>query len=83
MWKNEMNMIVKNCLDPTYRDQVVDHCRKYKFSLLIDESTDYGCDTCLVVLVRYFDIQRWAITRFLHMPVCNVGTGDAIFEVLN
>lgn len=76
-------MIVKNCLDPTYRDPVVDHCRKYKFSLLIDESTDYGCDKCLVVLVRYFDMQHGAITRFLDMPVCNVGTGEAIFEVLD
>lgn len=57
--------------------------RNYKFSLLIDESTDYGCDKCLVVLVRYFDMQHWAITRFLDMPVCNVGTGEAICEVLD
>lgn len=35
------------------------------------------------MLVRYFDMQHWAITRFLDMPVCNVGTGEAICEVLD
>lgn len=52
-------MIVKNCLDPTYRDPVVDHCR------------------------RYFDMQRWAITRFCTCQYATLEQGRPSLKVLN
>ena len=38
----------------------------------------------IAIMVRYWDEKaRCAITRFLAMPVCNVATGQTMFDALS
>jgi hypothetical protein len=76
--------IVKGAIAPVKTEPVVEMCRNQPFSLLIDESNDVGADKNLVILVRLADgTLGKAVTRFLDMPVCNIGTAAAIFDVLD
>jgi hypothetical protein len=76
-------MVIKKALAPKVTAPVIKMCQTQPFSILIDESNDLGTDKNLVILVRLMDgtIGR-AVTRFLDMPVCNIGTGASIFETL-
>lgn len=48
---------------------------------MCDESTDKGTSKYLVLLVRLFDDQlQKPHTRFLDMPVCNIGTAQSVFD---
>ncbi|XP_061162630.1 uncharacterized protein LOC133171854 [Saccostrea echinata] len=73
-------MIVKNALAPQLHKEVVQNCRTKPFSLACDESNDRNSEKTLAIFVRYFDNQ--AVTQFLDMPICNVGTSQNIFDHL-
>ena len=77
-------MIVKKSLAPSVDAHVVELCRNGKFSLLIDESNDQGGEKTLVILVRVFDSAIGkAVTRFVDIPICNIGTSASIFDAVN
>ena len=78
--RTKTTQIVKRALAPKLHQEVVEKCRSSPFSLSIDESNDRNCEKSLAILVRYFTDQ--ATTRFLAMPVCNIGTSQNIFEHL-
>ena len=71
--------IIKRAIDPLQRAQVVEMCQNNKFSLMIDESNDHICNKGLVLLVRAAETSR-VHTRFLDMPVVNVGGGENILK---
>lgn len=76
--------IVKQSLAPEFSDKVIDRCRNQPFTILCDESNDRGSDKYFAVLVRIFEDDRNTVaTRFLDMPVVNIGTGHNLFESLN
>ena len=77
-------MIVKKALAPRCDAKVVQLCQSHKFSLLTDESNDQGGEKTLAILVKVFDpeIAR-AVTRFVDIPICNIGTGANIFEQID
>ena len=55
---------------------------KNPFSILIDESNDKVDKSC-IILVRYLDHEIGNIsTKFLDMPVVNVGSAQNIFSAL-
>ena len=56
-------------------------CKENKFSIMMDESNDKGNDKCVAILVRVLDESvRKTETKFLAMPVCNIGTGANLFS---
>ena len=77
-------MIVKKALAPRVDDNVVKLCQSHRFSLLTDESNDQGGEKTLAILVKVYDpeIAR-AVTRFVDIPICNIGTGENIFQTID
>ena len=77
-------MIVKKAIAPRLDDYVVKLCKNSRFSILTDESNNQGGEKGLVILVKVFDakIDR-AATRFLDIPICNIGTGENIFNAID
>jgi hypothetical protein len=78
--RTKTTQIIKRSLAPALHEEVVQHLQSKPFSLAIDESNDRNCDKSLAILVRYFTEK--SETRFLAMPVCNIGTAANIFEHL-
>jgi len=80
--RTKTTQIIKKCLAPDATQHVIEHCRKSPFSVMIDESNDQKCEKRLAVLVRIFDLEHGVKSRILDMPVCNIGTSENIFNVL-
>ena len=55
------------------------------FSFGCDESIDTNQQKTLVaIVVKYFDeVRERAVTGFLDMPICNIGTAQSIFDQLD
>ena len=51
---------------------------------MIDESNDQGDNKTMTVLIRIFDttLQR-VTTKFLGLLICNIGTGENLFNCLS
>ena len=79
--RSKSTQIVKRAIDPIQREKVVQLCQD-KFSLLIDESNDNNSEKGLVILVRVTE-ESGVVTRFLDMPIVNIGTGDNIFNAID
>ena len=77
-------MIVKKALAPRLDANVVQLYENHKCSLLTDESNDQCGEKTLTILVKVFnpEIAR-AVTRFVDIPICNIGTGANIFETID
>ena len=82
--RSKTTHIINKALAPTADDRVTSLCKTEKFSLMVDESNDHRDDKCVTILVRVLDrtVHRIA-TRFLDLPVCNIGTGANIFDTIN
>lgn len=76
--RTKTTQIIKRSLAPALHQDVITNLKTQPFSLAIDESNDRNCEKSLAVLVRYFTSQS-ATTRFLAMPICNIGTSENIF----
>lgn len=55
MKKTKCTEVIKN-LGRCVTTEFVEKLRKYKFSVIIDESTDVSNTKCLTLIVRYFDV---------------------------
>ena len=76
--RTKTTMMLKNALAPRLDANVVKLCQNNRFSLLIDESNEQGGEK---TLVKVFDPEiATAVTRFVDIPVCNIGTGAHIFS---
>ena len=75
-------MIVKNATAPALEEEVVKQCKTGPFSFGCDESNDTNQQKTLVtIVVKYFDeVRERAVTGFLDMPICNIGTARSIFD---
>lgn len=52
------------------------------FSIICDEVNDN--DKNFAILVCLWDDELGKpVTKFLHMPVCNIGTADKLFEAID
>uniref|UniRef100_H3ALC1 HAT C-terminal dimerisation domain-containing protein n=1 Tax=Latimeria chalumnae TaxID=7897 RepID=H3ALC1_LATCH len=80
--RGKVTQIIKKALDPIQHLRVVEHCQNHMFFLLIDESNDQSSDKGLVMLVRVTNENR-VVTRFLDMPIVNIGTGKNIFDAID
>lgn len=78
-----MGRIVET-LAPEADTQVTELLQVNKFSLMIDESNDRGQNKQLVILARVYDKEvEKVVTKFIDMPVCNLGTGLNIFNTID
>lgn len=78
-----MGRIVET-LAPEADTQVTELLQRNKFSLMIDESNDRGQNKQLVILARVYDKEvEKVVTKFIDMPVCNLGTGLNIFNTID
>ena len=75
--------ILNKAIAPIEKKKVTDLCAANKFSIMMDESNDKGNDKCCAILIRVLDrsVKR-VVTRFLAIPVCNIGTGANLFSCL-
>ena len=73
--------IVKEALGPHYHAKAVVQM-SHPYSILLDESNDKEDKSC-IILVRVLDEEVGNVrTRFLDMPVVNIGTAENIFCAL-
>lgn len=78
--RTKTTQIVKRSLSPSLHQDVVQHLQTQPFSMALDESNDRNSDKSLAILVRYFTDRSY--TKFLAMPICNIGTASNIFDHL-
>lgn len=75
--------IVNGALQPHFATPVEKLCQENPFSVLCDEGSDTD-DKNFAILVRLWDENvGQPITRFLDMPICNIGTADKLFEAID
>ena len=79
--RTKTTAIVKEALSPYYHDKAI-HNMSNPFSVLMDESNDKQDKSC-IILVRVLDAVLGNVkTRFLDMPVVNIGTAENLFSAL-
>ena len=77
-------MIVKNAITPTLEEELVKQCITGPFLFGCDESNDTNQQETLAIVVNYFDeVRERAVTGFLDMPICNIGTAQSTFDQLD
>ncbi len=81
--RTKATCIIKRALNPHFLDPVIQLCQRGPFSILCDEDS-YTENKHLAILVRFWDDKLGIpVTRFLDMPVCNIGTASNLFECIN
>ena len=74
--------IVKLALAPYYTKKVIASMSNGPFSLLMDESNDKVDKSC-IIFTQFLNPQVGEVrTRFLDMPVVNIGTATNLFDAL-
>ena len=78
MVAQKQRLIYTEALAPHFHAKTVSNLSN-PFSILLDESIDKSC----IILVKLLDPQVGNVcTRFLDMPVVNIGTAQNIFDAL-
>ena len=79
--RTKTTSIVKDALAPHYLHKTISNMSN-PFSVMMDESNDKTDKSC-IILARVFDPElRDVRTRFVDMPVVNIGTACNLFEAL-
>ena len=82
--RTKTTIIDKNAIAPALEEELVKQCKTGPFSFGCDESNDTNQQKTLAIVVKYFDeVRERAITGFLDMPTCNIGTVQSIFDQLD
>ena len=82
--RTKTTMIVNNAIAPALEEELVKQCKTGPFSFGCDECNDTNQQNSLASVVKYFDeVRETAITGFLDMPICNIGTAQSIFDQLD
>ena len=82
--RTKTTAIVKKALAPHFTQRVIESITMSSapFSLMMDESNDKTDKSC-IILLRLLDPQLGEVrTRFLDMPIVNIGTAANLFEAL-
>ena len=75
--------IIKSALAPALNENVIKACASSPFTtILCDGSNDQDVRKYFAIMVRFWDESaHCAISQFLAMPVCNVDTAQAMFDL--
>ena len=80
--RTKATAIVKEAISPFYHKKAITHLSNNAFSILTDESNDKVDKSC-IILVKVLDSAVGdVVTRFLDMPVVNVGNAPNLFQAL-
>ncbi|KAJ4927154.1 hypothetical protein JOQ06_014890 [Pogonophryne albipinna] len=79
--RTKATQIVKGTIAPALDKEVTELCQKQPFGLMCDEGTNRSSEKEFAILVRVFE-EDTLVTKFLHMPVCNIGTAEGLFTSL-
>ena len=72
---------MKGALAPSLDDKVTKQCQTQPYGLMCDGSSDRAENKTFALLVRVFDEDECEVkSRFLDMPVSNIGTAEKLFE---
>ena len=79
--RTKTTAIIKEALAPHYLENVVSSMSS-PYSIMMDESNDKTDKSC-IILVRVLDSQEARVcTRFLDMPIVNIGSAPNLFAAL-
>ncbi|XP_013858856.1 uncharacterized protein LOC106514241 [Austrofundulus limnaeus] len=82
--KTKATQLIKGAIAAELDDELAKTCRSQPFSLMCDESNNRKTDKQFVILARLYDEATLQVaTRFMEMPVCNVGNAENLYEKLS
>ena len=80
--RTKTTAIVKEALSPHFLEKTIRNLSKNHYSLMMDESND-KTNKSSIILIWVFDSDLDIVcTRFLDMPIVNIGTAQNLFEAL-
>ena len=80
--RTKTTALIKQALAPHYLGKVISNISNNPFSLMMDESNDKTDKSC-ITLVRVLDSEKGeTCTRFLDMPIVNIGSATNLFRAL-
>ena len=81
--RTKTTAIVTHTLAPAANALVTEACVKGPFSIMCDGGNDKFDKKYFAIMVRYWDdCLDKVVTRFLAMPVCNIASGQSLFDAL-
>ena len=81
--RTKTKAIVTHALAPAANSPVAEACANQPFSILCDGGNDMLDKKYFAIIVRFWDeCLGKSVTRFIAMPVCNIATGQSLFDVL-
>ena len=76
--------LVTHTLVPVANEPVVKACREQPFTILCDGGNDKFEKKCFGIMVRFWDEKLGkVVTRFLDAPICNIATGESLFNAMD
>jgi len=76
--------LIRNVLSPALKDQLKKAAGGKKFTLVVDESTDVGCQKLLCLIVRYVDSEKGVVDAFLGLvPVLETNAETLFLSMKN
>ena len=82
--RTKTTVLITHALGPSAEDAVVSACQTQPFTILCDGGNDNFHKKYFGVMVRLWVVRRSeAVVRFLDCPVCNIATGQTLFDALS
>ena len=82
--RTKTTALVTHALGPAAESEVTKLCQKQPFTILCDGGNDNFEKKYFGVLVRLWDeCVSQVVVRYLDSPVCNIATGETLFQALN
>ncbi|XP_047226593.1 uncharacterized protein LOC124871367 [Girardinichthys multiradiatus] len=82
--KTKATQLIKGAIATELDDELAKTCRSQPFSVMCDESNNRKGNKEFVILTRLYDeATLQVVTRFMEMPVCNVGNAENLYEKLS
>ena len=79
-----MAAVITRALAPHASDSVVKLLQTQPFMLMVDESNKRNDDKSCAIMAKVFDLlANRVVNQFVDMPVCNIPTGENIFNVID
>ncbi|XP_054601663.1 uncharacterized protein [Nothobranchius furzeri] len=81
--KTKSTQLIKGAIAAELDEELARTCRSQPFSLMCDESNNRKTDKEFVILTRLYDEATLQVaTKFMEMPICNVGNAENLYEKL-
>ena len=81
--RTKTKALITHALAPSAEEAVVSACQRQPFSILCDGGNDNFQKKYSGILVRLWDeAQCKVVVRFLDCPICNIATGETLFQAL-